>query len=83
MPINVKNLKVRTNIPKGYEIVLPERALKVFLQYFYDDVKKILEKGGLIYKLPDSGIYAKPRWVQVLNIDEYIRSKFGIEDLYE
>ena len=45
--------------------------------------KKILEKGGLIYKLPDSGIYAKPRWVQVLNIDEYIRSKFGIEDLYE
>lgn len=42
--------------------------------------KKILEKGGLIYKLPDSGIYAKPRWVQVLNIDEHIRRKFGIEE---
>ena len=42
--------------------------------------KKILEKGGLIYKLPDSGIYAKHRWVQVLNIDEYIRRKFGIEE---
>ena len=46
MRINVKNLKVRTNIPEGYEIVLPEEALKVFLHYFYDDVKRILEKGG-------------------------------------
>lgn len=44
MRINVKNLKVRTNIPEGYEIVLPEEALKVFLHYFYDDVKRILER---------------------------------------
>jgi len=44
MRINVKNLEVRTNIPEGYEIVLPEEALKVFLHYFYDDVKRILEK---------------------------------------
>lgn len=45
--------------------------------------KKILEKEGLIYKLPDSGIYAKPRWVQVLNIDEHIQQKFRIEDSHE
>ncbi|RLF93524.1 hypothetical protein DRN52_06365 [Thermococci archaeon] len=42
--------------------------------------KKILEKSGLIYKLPDSGIYAKPRWVQILHIDEYIRKKFDIPE---
>ena len=43
--------------------------------------KKILEAHHLIYRLPDSGIYAKPRWVRILNIDEYIRQKFNIEGL--
>lgn len=42
--------------------------------------KKILEAYHLIYRLPDSGIYAKPRWIRILNIDEYIRQKFNIEE---
>jgi len=44
MRIDVKNLKVRTNIPEGYEIVLPEETWEVFLHYFMDDVKEILER---------------------------------------
>jgi len=42
--------------------------------------KKILEEKQLIYRIPDSGVYAKPRWVHLLNIDEYIRKKFNIEE---
>ena len=45
--------------------------------------KKALEKAGLIYLLPESGLYAKPRWVYVLHVDEYVRQKFGIEESYE
>jgi len=44
MPINVKNLKVRTNIPQGYELIIPDEAWKVFLHYFKNDVKRILNK---------------------------------------
>ena len=45
--------------------------------------KKVLEREGLIYRLPETGLYAKPRWVKILHIDEYVRKKFGIEEFYE
>ena len=41
--------------------------------------KKALEKEGLIYLPPESGLYTKPRWAYVLHIDEHIRQKFGIK----
>jgi predicted transcriptional regulator len=48
--------------------------------------KRVLEKRGLIFLLGGGSgrnkVYGKPRWVSILNIDDYLREKFGIE-IYE
>ena len=39
---------------------------------------KKLEKAQLVYRIPETGIYAKPRWVRILNIEEKIKEKFKL-----